>query len=676
MNNLDIRMTNPLLTQQQLPAFSQITPELVVPTIEQLLTHNREKIAAIAEQQHPTWQSLPAQLEELDDTLSKAWSLVSHLNAVTNSPAWRDAYNQCLAKISAYYTEIGQNSKLYQSYQQLADSADFEQLSTAQQQTIKNALRDFKLSGVALADDKKQRFAEIEERLSALSAKFADNLLDATQAWHKPLTDTELQGLPEAHQGLLAQLAQQRGLTGHVATLDIPAYLAVMTYANDRALRQEVYTAYVTRASELSADGKFDNSAFMAEILSLRYEQAQLLGYDNYAQLSLVPKMASSVDVVMQFLQELAQRAKPAAQQDLAELREFAATLGINDLQPWDTSYVSEKLKQQKHNLSQEVLRAYFPAPMVIDGLFKIAERLYGVDIRAQQVDVWAEDVTYYTISEQGKTIASFYLDPYARANKRGGAWMSNCQSRRATQLPIAFLTCNFNPPVGDKPALLTHDEVITLFHEFGHGLHHMLTEVDVTAVGGIHGVAWDAVELPSQFMEHWCWEEQALALMTQHIETGEALPKALLDNLLAAKNFQSGLQTLRQLEFALFDLRIHSQAPLTAQGIQDTLNAVRAEVSVMSPPAFNRFQHSFSHIFAGGYAAGYYSYKWAEVLSSDAFSRFEQEGIFNRETGLSFRQNVLAKGGSQPALELFVAFRGREPSIDALLRHSGLEKA
>ncbi|HNA22408.1 MAG TPA: M3 family metallopeptidase, partial [Agitococcus sp.] len=446
------------------------------------------------------------------------------------------------------------------------------------------------------------------------SAKFADNLLDATQAWHKPLTDTELQGLPEAHQGLLAQLAQQRGLTGHVATLDIPAYLAVMTYANDRALRQEVYTAYVTRASELSADGKFDNSAFMAEILSLRYEQAQLLGYDNYAQLSLVPKMAASVDVVMQFLQELAQRAKPAAQQDLAELREFAATLGINDLQPWDTSYVSEKLKQQKHNLSQEVLRAYFPAPMVIDGLFKIAERLYGVDIRAQQVDVWAEDVTYYTISEQGKTIASFYLDPYARANKRGGAWMSNCQSRRATQLPIAFLTCNFNPPVGDKPALLTHDEVITLFHEFGHGLHHMLTEVDVTAVGGIHGVAWDAVELPSQFMEHWCWEEQALALMTQHIETGEALPKALLDNLLGAKNFQSGLQTLRQLEFALFDLRIHSQAPLTAQGIQEALNAVRAEVSVMSPPAFNRFQHSFSHIFAGGYAAGYYSYKWAEV--------------------------------------------------------------
>jgi oligopeptidase A len=674
-------MTNPLLNPDSLPQFSQITPDLVAPTINELLAKNRTTIATLAKQSSPTWQSLPAQLEELDDSLSKAWSLVSHLNAVTNSPAWREAYNGCLAQISAYYTELGQNTDLYQSYQTLADSSEFAQLNTAQQQAVNNALRDFKLSGVALPLEQKQRFAAIEERLSAICSKFADNLLDATQAWHKPLSEAELQGIPQASQNLLAQLATQRGLTGHIVTLDAPAYLAVITYANNRELRETLYTAYTTRASELSQDGKFDNSPLMTEILALRYEQAQLLGYANYAELSLVPKMASSVAVVMQFLNELAQRAKPAAQHDLTELRAFAATLGIDDLKPWDTSYASEKLKQQKHNLSQETLRAYFPAPKVIAGLFDIVQKLYGIEITAKNVDVWAEGVTYYEISENGKPFASFYLDPYARANKRGGAWMSNCRSRRVladgtTQLPMAFLTCNFAPPVGDTPALLTHDEVITLFHEFGHGLHHMLTEVEISAVGGIHGVAWDAVELPSQFMEHWCWEEDALNLMTSHIDNQETLPTALLESLLAAKNFQSGLQTLRQIEFALFDLGIHGQAPLSIDGIQAQIDQVRAEVSVMPPPAFNRFQHGFSHIFAGGYAAGYYSYKWAEVLSSDAFSRFEAEGIFNRKTGLAFRQNVLAKGGSQAALDLFTAFRGREPSIDALLRHSGLEKA
>ncbi|MBL0230549.1 MAG: M3 family metallopeptidase [Moraxellaceae bacterium] len=674
-------MTNPLLNSASLPQFSQITPDLVAPTINELLAKNRATIATLAKQPAPTWHSLAAQLEELDDSLSKAWSLVSHLNAVTNSPAWREAYNGCLAQISAYYTELGQNTDLYQSYHTLADSPEFAQLNTAQQQAVNNALRDFRLSGVALPVEQKQRFAAIEERLSAICSKFADNLLDATQAWHKPLSQEELQGIPQASQHLLAQLATQRGLTGHIVTLDAPAYLAVITYADDRQLRETLYTAYTTRASELSQDGKFDNSPLMTEILALRYEQAQLLGYANYAQLSLVPKMASSVDVVMQFLNELAQRAKPAAQQDLAELRAFAATLGIDDLKPWDVSYASEKLKQQKHNLSQETLRAYFAAPKVIAGLFEIVQKLYGIEITAKKVDVWADDVTYYEISENGNTFASFYLDPYARANKRSGAWMSNCRSRRVladgtTQLPIAFLTCNFAPPVGNTPALLTHDEVTTLFHEFGHGLHHMLTEVEISAVGGIHGVAWDAVELPSQFMEHWCWEEDAINLMTSHIDSQEPLPKALLDSLLAAKNFQLGLQTLRQIEFALFDLGIHGQAPLSIEGIQAQIDKVRAEVSVMPPPAFNRFQHGFSHIFAGGYAAGYYSYKWAEVLSSDAFSRFEAEGIFNRNTGLAFRQNVLAKGGSQSALTLFTAFRGREPSIDALLRHSGLEKA
>ncbi len=672
-------MSNPLLISSSLPQFTDITPDLVNPTITELLAHNRAAIQTLAQQTTPTWQSLPASLEELDDNLSKAWSIVSHLNAVTNSPAWRDAYNGCLAQISAYYTELGQNADLYQRYQTLADQADFRQLSTAQQQTINNALRDFRLSGVALPTEKKQRFAAIEERLSAICAKFADNLLDATQAWHKALSTDELVGIPDANRGLLAQLAQQRGLTGHIVTLDAPAYLAVMMYADDRPLRETLYTAYCTRASELSNDGKFDNSALMEEILALRYEQAQLLGYQHYAELSLVPKMASSVEVVMQFLQQLATRAKPAAEKDLAELRAFAATLGIDDLQPWDSSYVSEKLKQQKHNLSQETLRAYFPAPKVINGLFAIVEKLYGINIQAKETNVWADGVTYYEIREHGQMIASFYLDPYARANKRGGAWMSNCRARRqladgSTQLPIAFLTCNFTPPVGTQPALLTHDEVTTLFHEFGHGLHHMLTEIDISAVGGIHGVSWDAVELPSQFMEHWCWEEQALNDMTAHIDNQQPLPTELLDSLLAAKNFQSGLQTLRQLEFALFDMRIHSQAPLTSAGMQREIDQVRAEVSVMPPPSFNRFQHGFSHIFAGGYAAGYYSYKWAEVLSSDAFSRFEAEGIFNRATGQAFRDHILAKGGSEPALALFTAFRGREPSIDALLRHSGLE--
>lgn len=673
-------MSHYLLNSSSLPQFSHITPECVAPTIEQLLAQNRETIAALAHQPTPTWQSLPAQLEELDDSLSKAWSIVSHLNAVTNSPAWREAYNGCLAKISAYYTELGQNSDLYNGYQTLADSNEFAQLHQAQKQTINNALRDFKLSGVALPTEQKQRFAATEERLSAICAKFADNLLDATQAWHKVLSAEELAGIPEANQGLLAQLAQQRGLTGHIVTLDAPAYLAVMMYADNRQLRETVYTAYCTRASELSNDGKFDNSALMEEILALRYEQAQLLGYQHYAELSLVPKMASSVDVVMQFLQELAVRAKPAAEKDLAELRAFAAILGIDDLKPWDSSYASEKLKQQKHNLSQETLRAYFPAPKVISGLFAIVEKLYGIEIQAVDTEVWADGVTYYEIKENGQALASFYLDPYARANKRGGAWMSNCRSRRyladgSLQLPIAFLTCNFNPPVGNQPALLTHDEVVTLFHEFGHGLHHMLTQIDISAVGGIHGVSWDAVELPSQFMEHWCWENDALNLMTAHIDSQEPLPQDLLDSLLAAKNFQSGLQTLRQLEFSLFDMTIHSQAPLKIDGIQAEIDRVRQAVSVMPPPAFNRFQHGFSHIFAGGYAAGYYSYKWAEVLSSDAFSRFENEGIFNRATGLDFRQQVLAKGGSEPALALFTAFRGREPSIDALLRHSGLEE-
>ncbi len=670
---------NMLLTDTAaLPAFHAITPDQVTPAIDALLAENRTAIASLADQAAPDWSSLPGRLEALEDRLGKAWSLVSHLNAVTNSPAWREAYNTNLPKISAYYTELGQNAALYGSYERLAQSPAFAGFSDAQRQTVENALRDFRLSGVALPEAQKQRFAAIEERLSALSSKFADNLLDATQAWQRPLSEAELAGIPDSHRALLAQLAQQRGHEGWLATLDFPAYLAVMTHADNRELRQAVYRAYVTRASDQGDKPEFDNSALMAEILELRHEQAQLLGYAHYAELSLVPKMAESVDKVMAFLHELAERARPAGQRDLSELRAFAAELGIADLQPWDTTYVAEKLKQQKLNLSQEALRPYFPAPVVIAGLFSIAETLFGVSITAAEAEVWADGVTYYEIREHGQLIASFYLDPYARANKRGGAWMANGRSRRrladgSLQLPIAFLTCNFNPPVDGQPALLTHDEVTTLFHEFGHGIHHMLTEVEISAVGGIHGVAWDAVELPSQFLEHWCAESEGLARMTKHIETGAPLPDDLLQSLLAAKNFQSGLMTLRQLEFALFDLRIHSQPPLSAEGIQRELDAVRAQVSLLPPPSWNRFQHSFSHIFSGGYAAGYYSYKWAEVLSTDAFSRFEEEGIFNPETGRSFRREILAKGGSRPALALFVAFRGREPKIDALLRHTGL---
>ncbi|MDO8330535.1 MAG: M3 family metallopeptidase [Fluviicoccus sp.] len=663
----------------ELPAFRAITPELVTPAMDALLAENRTAIAALCAQNAPDWSSLPGQLEALDDRLSKAWSLVSHLNAVTNSPAWREAYNNNLPKISAYYTELGQNAELYNSYERLAQSPAFASFSDAQRQTVQNALRDFRLSGVALPEAQKQRFAAIEERLSSLGSKFADNLLDATQSWQRPLTEDELAGIPDSHRALLTQLAQQRGHEGWMATLDFPAYLAVMMHADTRNLRQAVYRAYVTRASDQGEKPEFDNSALMAEILELRHEQAQLLGYGSYAELSLVPKMAPSVEKVMEFLQELAERAKPAGRRDLEQLKSFAAEqLGLADLQPWDTTYVAEKLKQQQLNLSQEKLRAYFPAPTVIAGLFRIAETLFGVNITQADAEVWADGVTYYEIRENGQQIASFYLDPYARANKRGGAWMANARSRRrladgTLQLPIAFLTCNFNPPVDGQPALLTHDEVTTLFHEFGHGLHHMLTEVEISAVGGIHGVSWDAVELPSQFMEHWCQESEGLAWMTKHIETGEPLPDDLLNSLLAAKNFQSGLMTLRQLEFSLFDMRIHSQSPLSATGIQTELDAVRREVNLLPPPSWNRFQHSFSHIFSGGYAAGYYSYKWAEVLSTDAFSRFEEEGIFNPETGRSFRREILAKGGSKPALELFTAFRGREPRIDALLRHTGL---
>ncbi|MCC6200622.1 MAG: M3 family metallopeptidase, partial [Moraxellaceae bacterium] len=629
-----------------------------------------------------TWEAVPAVLEQLQDRLDHAWAPVSHLNAVMNSEAWREAYNGTLPKLAAYSTELGQNEALFTVYEALEKSRGFADFNQAQQQSIRYALRDFRLSGIGLPADKKKRFADIQEKFAELSSGFADSVLDATQAWGLCLDDdSRLGGLPDSAKGLLAALAQQKDQSGYRITLDAPSYLAIMMHAEDRGLREAVYTAYVTRASDQGPQaGRFDNSARMVEILRNRQEMAALLGYANYAEVSLVPKMAETPRQVIDFLNDLALRTRSGAERELAELRAFARDeLGLVELQSWDVAFASEKLKEKKYAISQEQLRPYFPAPKVINGMLKIAEILYGLEIHERHdINVWHDDVTYYEISEHGEVVASFYLDPYARENKRGGAWMADCRVRRRgadgkLQKPVAFLTCNFSPPVDGKPALLTHDEVTTLFHEFGHGLHHMLTRIEVAAVSGINGVAWDAVELPSQFHENWCWEPRALELISGHVETGAPLPEDLLDKMLAAKNFQSGLTMLRQLEFALFDMELHQRTEFGPDTVQQVLDSVRARVTVLTPPAFNRFQHGFSHIFAGGYAAGYYSYKWAEVLSADAFSRFEEEGVMNPETGRHFRETILAQGGSRPAQELFAEFRGRAPAVDALMRHSGL---
>ncbi|ARU28334.1 oligopeptidase A [Cellvibrio sp. PSBB006] len=683
-------MSNPLLEIHELPPFSAIQPEHVEPAISQLIDANRKHLQALlSDLQQPSWDNLVAPLEAQGDLLDQAWSPVSHLNAVCNNDALRTAYNNSLALLTEYGTEVSQNTELYNAYQQLADSEDYGRLTQAQKQAVDNALRDFRLGGVALDGEQKKRFGAIQKRLSELSTQFSNNVLDATQAWFKHFTDAEaLAGLPESALAQAAQAAAQKQLSGYVVTLDFPSYLAVMMYADSRQLREEMYTAYVTRAS---ADGKkadgssaaqWDNSALITETLALRHELAQLLGFANYAERSLASKMAESTQQVLDFLNELAQKSRPLAERDIQELRDFAATQGCTDLQPWDMTYYSEKLRVEKYAISQEELRPYFPAERVITGMFDVVKRLYDIDIVQVAVfDSWHPDVRFYHIFKNGEKIASFYLDLFAREHKRGGAWMADCRVRRktdtGTQLPVAFLTCNFTPPVGDTPSLLTHDEVTTLFHEFGHGLHHMLTQIDVAAVSGINGVAWDAVELPSQFLENWCWEPEAIPLISAHYQTAEPLPQALLDKMLAAKNFQSGMQMVRQLEFSLFDFRLHAEYdPANPQDPQAVLDQVRRDVAVVQAPAFNRFQNSFSHIFAGGYAAGYYSYKWAEVLSADAFSRFEEEGIFNAQTGESFLHEILQQGGSKAPMELFINFRGREPSIEALLRHSGLGEA
>ncbi|MDD2945187.1 MAG: M3 family metallopeptidase [Acinetobacter sp.] len=664
------------------PQFDQIQLADLKQQIEQAIQQGQsflKDLTAVPENAQAQLNVLE-QVDTLENNMSEAWGVLSHLNAVMNNTETRELYQSLLPALSEYYTQLGQHTVLYQSYQHVHDSSIFSTLPAAHQSAIKLALRDFKLSGVALEGEAKKRYAEISARLSQLSSDFSNHVLDATQIYFKPLTEEQLKGLPQSSVDLLKQYGQQRELDQSVATLDIPAYLAIMTYADDRGLREELYKAYTTRASDLSEHPEFDNTQVMEEILSLRHEMAQLLGFNNYAELSLASKMAPDVETVDKFLVDLAEHARTPASKEIAELKTIAIQDGILELQPWDTGYYSEKLKQQQFNLSQESLKPYFPAPKILQGLFSIVNRLYGINIVEREAPVWHPDARYFELEDQGKVVGGFYFDLYARSGKRGGAWMSGFRSRMQTQQglqkPICYMVCNFTPAVGDQPALLTHDEVNTLFHEFGHGLHHMLTEVDHIAVAGTHGVDWDAVELPSQFMEFWTWDTDSLDLLSEHIETRQHLPEDLLKSLLDARFFQSGMQTLRQIEFALFDLSIHKHnSALNAEQVQATLDEIRQKYAIAPTASYNRFQHSFSHIFAGGYAAGYYSYKWAEVLASDAFDRFEKEGIFNVQTGKEFRQFILAVGGKDTALDAFINFRGREPKIDALLRHQGWTK-
>ncbi len=674
---------NPLLEDSRLPPFSRIGAQHVLPAMQVLLARARGRVAEVLDAaEEPTWESVVQPMGEIEDRIGRAWSPVAHLNAVADSPELREAYRAALPLLSDYSTEMGQNVGLYHSYRRVAQTKG---LDAAQGKVLENALRDFRLGGVDLAPDAKTRFKDISKRLSELQAKFSENVLDATQGWKKHVTDADrLGGLPESVLALAADTAERENLDGWMLTLEFPSYHPVLTYADDEDLRRELYEANSTRASDQGPNAHtWDNSDVIEEIMALRHERAGLLGFANYADLSLARKMAPDASQVLAFLHNLAERARPVAEQELSELREFAASqFGKKTLEAWDIAYYSEKLRQAKHDISQEELRAYFPVSTVLGGMFQVVGELYGIHIEpVENVDVWNPQVQFFQIRDaEGDLRGQFYLDIYARAHKRGGAWMDECRVRMRTangvQTPVAYLSCNFTPPVGEQASQLTHAEVTTLFHEFGHGLHHMLTRIDYPSISGINGVAWDAVELPSQFLENWCWEEQALALISGHVKTGEALPGEIFARLKAAKNFQSGMQMLRQIEFALFDFRLHNEYdPERGARVDPLLDEVRAQVAVLVPPAFNRFAHGFSHIFGGGYAAGYYSYKWAELLSSDAFSKFEENGVFDRETGLEFLHNILEKGGSRDAMTLFVAFRGREPNIDALLRHSGISQ-
>jgi oligopeptidase A len=673
-------MQNPLLHFSGLPQFDQVRPEHVTPAIEQLLDEARTLIDQLGQNDaSPIWDNFVRPLEDMEEKISRAWSQVSHMNSVVNTPELREAYNANLPVLTAFYADLSQNEALYAKFRALRASSSFETLTPAQRKIVENELRDFRLGGAELPEDKKARFKAIQEELSSLSAKFEENLLDTTNEFaHFVENETELAGIPEDALQAAREAAETDGKPGWKFTLHFPSYMPVLQYADNRALREKLYFAYATRASEFGKP-EWDNTGLIRQILELRAESAQLLGYNNYAEVSLTTKMAQTSPQVLDFLRTLAARARPFAEKDMAELKAYAAYLGLSDMQAWDVAYVSEKLREEKYAFSDQEVKQYFPEPRVLQGLFKVVETIYGVHVRKSEAPVWHKDVTFYDIADKsGTLIGQFYLDLYARNGKRGGAWMDEAITRRrkshGIETPVAFLTCNFSAPVGGKPALFTHDEVITLFHEFGHGLHHLLTKVEEYGVSGIKGVEWDAVELPSQFMENFCWEWEVLRHMTQHVDSGEHLPRVLYDKMVAAKNFQAGMQTVRQIEFSLFDMLLHSDFdPKNGKTPLQLLEQVRDEVAVVRPPHWNRFPNNFSHIFAGGYAAGYYSYKWAEVLSADAYSLFEENGVLSEETGHRFWSEILAQGGVRPALESFVAFRGREPTIDALLRHNGM---
>ena len=684
-------MHNPLLDFSGLPRFAELRPEHVAPAVDQLLAEGRAAIERALDAP-VSWASFVEPLEDANERIGRAWGQVAHLHAVLDSPALRDAYNANLPKITKYWTELGQNQRLFEKYKELASSAGFSSLSSARRKIVENALRDFRLGGAELPPQKKARYAAIQEELAALSAKFSENVLDATNAFSIVVDEKRIAGIPgdvlqAAREAAEKDEKQTDGKPCWKFNLHAPSYLPVMQYADDRALRETMYRESATRASEFGRP-EWDNTPLIARIVELRRELARLLGYDSYAEVSLVPKMAESPAQVLAFLDDLARRARPFAERDAAELRGFAREkLRLETLEAWDVAYASEKLRLERYSFSDQEVKRYFPEDVVLEGLFRVAETLYGVAIRPAQAPVWHEDVRFFEVRARdgqggaASRVGQFYLDLYARDTKRGGAWMDDAISRRRKggelQTPVAYLTCNFSRPVGGKPALFTHDEVLTLFHEFGHGLHHLLTRVDELGVSGISGVEWDAVELPSQFMENFCWEWDVLRHMTRHVDTGAPLPRELYDKMIAAKNFQSGLAMLRQIEFALFDMRLHYDFdPSAGRTALQLLEEVRERVAVLKPPAYNRFPNNFSHIFSGGYAAGYYSYKWAEVLSADAYSFFEEHGVLDPGSGARFRDEILAVGGSRPAAESFRAFRGRDPSVEALLRHNGMSTA
>ena len=671
---------NPLLHFSGLPKFDEVKPAHVSPAMDELFGAGRELLERLSTaQDEPTWDNFARPLEDMEEHISRAWAQVSHTNAVVNSPALREAYNENLPKLTDFYSDLSQDERLYARFRALRASTGYNQLNSAQKKIVENELRDFRLGGAELPEQQKARFKEIQEELSKLSTKFEENVLDTTNAYSLIVENAdELKGIPADVLQAAQEAAKEDKKSGWKFTLHFPSYMPVLQYAERRELRETMYRAYATRASEFGKP-EWDNTPLISSILKLRLEAAQLLGYANYAEMSLATKMADTPQQVTEFLDTLSKRAKPFAQRDMQELSEYANKLGIGDMQAWDVAFVSEKLREGKYAFSDQEVKQYFPEEQVLKGLFKVTETIFGVHVKKSQAPVWHKDAAFYEITDHsGNLVGQFYLDLYARNNKRGGAWMDEVITRRKVlnkvTAPVAFLTCNFSAPVGGKPALFTHDEVQTMFHEFGHGLHHMLTQVDDYGVSGIKGVEWDAVELPSQFMENFCWEWDVLRHMTKHVETGAQLPRELFDKMVAAKNFQAGMQTSRQVEFSLFDMRLHGEFdPHGSATALDLIEQVRDEVAVVRPPKWNRFPNNFAHIFAGGYAAGYYSYKWAEVLSADAYSLFEENGVLSEETGRKFWNEILAKGGSRPALESFIAFRGREPSIDALLRHNGM---